>query len=36
MFEVGGVPEELAREALRRQASKLPVRSRMIARRHEA
>jgi large subunit ribosomal protein L16 len=36
MFEVGGVPEDLAREALRRQASKLPVRTRMIKRRREA
>lgn len=33
MFEVGGVPEETAREALRRGALKLPVRTRLMARR---
>ena len=34
LFEVGGVPEETARAALRRTASKMPVRCRMILRRH--
>lgn len=33
MFELGGVPEELAREALARVARKLPIRTRMITRR---
>ena len=33
LFEVGGVPEEVAREALRRQAHKLPVKARLVARR---
>ncbi|MCD4825398.1 MAG: 50S ribosomal protein L16 [Phycisphaerae bacterium] len=34
MFEIGGVPEELARNALRRMASKMPVRCKMVHRRH--
>jgi large subunit ribosomal protein L16 len=33
MFEVGGVPEPIAREVLRRQAGKLSVKVRMIGRR---
>lgn len=33
LFEVDGVSEELAREALRRQAGKLPVRCKMVTRR---
>jgi large subunit ribosomal protein L16 len=32
MFELGGVPEELAREAMRKAGHKLPVRSRFVAR----
>jgi len=32
LFEVGGITESLAKEALRRAANKLPVRVRMIAR----
>lgn len=31
MFELAGVPEEIAREALRRAAHKLPVKTRIIA-----
>ena len=34
MYEIGGVPEDLAREALSRVAHKLPVKTRMIRRRH--
>ena len=34
MFEVGGVGEEVAKNALLRVAHKLPVRSRFVARRH--
>jgi large subunit ribosomal protein L16 len=33
LFEVGGVPEEVAREVFRRQAGKLSVRVKMIGRR---
>lgn len=33
LFEVGGVPEALAREALYRVSHKMPFRTRMIARR---
>ena len=33
LFEVGGVPEVTAREALARTAHKLPVRTRLLARR---
>lgn len=32
MFELGGVPEELAREAMRLAAHKLPVRTRFVVR----
>jgi large subunit ribosomal protein L16 len=32
MFEIGGVPEELAREALRKAAHKLPVQTRFVSR----
>ena len=32
MFEVDGVPEEIAREALRLAAMKLPVKTRTIVR----
>jgi len=32
LFEIGGVPEEAAREALRLAAHKLPVRARFVAR----
>ncbi len=35
IFEVAGVPEELAREALKRAAQKLPVSTRFLARRIE-
>lgn len=34
LFEVGGVDEATARSAFRRVASKMPVRCRMIGRRH--
>ena len=34
MFEIGGVPEELAKRALRRVAHKMPVRCRFLHRRH--
>jgi large subunit ribosomal protein L16 len=34
LFELGGVPEDLARQALRRVANKMPIRVRMVARRH--
>ena len=33
MFEMGGVPEELAREALELAASKLPIKTKFVARR---
>jgi large subunit ribosomal protein L16 len=32
MFELAGVPEELAREALRRAGHKLPIRTRFVTR----
>lgn len=32
LFEVGNVPEELAKEALRRAAAKLPIRTRFVKR----
>jgi len=32
LFEVGNVPEELAQEALRRAAAKLPIRTRFVKR----
>jgi len=34
LFELGGVPEDLARQALRRVAHKMPIRTRMVSRRH--
>ena len=34
LFELGGVPEDLARQALCRVAHKMPIRTRMVARRH--
>lgn len=34
MYEIGGVPEDLAREALVRVAHKMPVKVRMLRRRH--
>jgi len=35
LFEIDGVTEEMARDAFRRQAAKLPVKTKMIARRRE-
>lgn len=35
MFEVGGVPEEVAREALRLASNKLPVKTKILARQVE-
>lgn len=35
MFEIGGVPEEIAREALRLAAYKLPIRCRVITKESE-
>ena len=35
MFEVGGVPITIARSALNKAANKMPVRCRMIERRHQ-
>ena len=35
MFEVSGVPEELAREAMRLAAHKLPVKTRFVNREHQ-
>jgi large subunit ribosomal protein L16 len=35
LFEIGGVPETLAREALRLAAHKMPVRTRVLARETE-
>jgi large subunit ribosomal protein L16 len=32
MFELGGVPEELAREAMRRAGHKLPIKTRFVVR----
>lgn len=32
MFEIGGVPEELAREAIRLAAQKLPIKARFVKR----
>lgn len=34
MFEIGGVPEEVAKTALLRVAHKMPVRCRLVTRRH--
>jgi len=36
LFEVDGVPEALARESLRLAATKLPIKTRFIARHHAA
>jgi large subunit ribosomal protein L16 len=33
MFEMGGVPEELAREALTLASSKLPIKTKFVKRR---
>ena len=33
LFEIGGLPHEVAREALRRAAQKLPIRVRLVLRR---
>ncbi|MFW6164506.1 MAG: 50S ribosomal protein L16 [Planctomycetota bacterium] len=35
LFELGGVPEDIAKEALNRVARKMPVRSRFVRRRHK-
>ena len=32
MFEIDGVPEDIAREALRLGAAKLPIKTRFVAR----
>ncbi|HHW15614.1 MAG TPA: 50S ribosomal protein L16, partial [Firmicutes bacterium] len=32
MFEIGGVPEELAREAMRLAAHKLPIKAKFVTR----
>lgn len=34
MFEIGGIPEDLAREAFRLAAYKLPIKSKFISRSH--
>jgi len=34
LYELGGVPEDLARQALHRVAHKMPIRTRMVHRRH--
>ena len=36
MFEIAGVPEEIAREALRLASHKLPIKTKVIARAEEA
>ena len=36
MFEIAGVPEEVAREALRLASHKLPIKTKVIARAEEA
>lgn len=36
MFELGGVPEDVARRTFNKVAHKLPVRTRMVRRRHGA
>ena len=36
VYELGGVPEDVARQALNRAARKMPVRMRFITRRHKA
>jgi large subunit ribosomal protein L16 len=32
MFEIGGVPDQLAKEALEKAASKLPIRTKIVPR----
>ena len=34
LYEIGGVDEDIAREAFRKQASKLPIKVKMVKRRH--
>ena len=34
MFEIGGVPEDVAKQALNRVAHKMPIRCRFVKRRH--
>jgi len=34
MFEIGGVPEDVAKQALARVAHKMPIRCRFVTRRH--
>ena len=34
LYEIGGVPEDMAKTALARTANKLPVRCRLVRRRH--
>jgi large subunit ribosomal protein L16 len=34
LFEIGGVPEDVAKLALSRVAHKMPVKCRLVARRH--
>ena len=34
LYEIAGVPEDIAREAFRRQSHKLPVKTRLARRRH--
>ncbi len=34
LYELGGVPEEIAKQALNRAARKMPIRTRMVRRRH--
>lgn len=36
LFEIGGVAEEIAKQALARASHKMPVRCRLVARRHSA
>jgi large subunit ribosomal protein L16 len=33
LYELGGVPEDLARQALRRVSTKMPIKTRMVLRR---
>jgi large subunit ribosomal protein L16 len=35
LFEIGGVKEDLAREALRLASHKLPIETRVVVREHE-
>lgn len=36
LFEIGGVPEDIAKQALARASHKMPVRCRLVTRRHSA